>query len=411
MPTPFESMRFCYPWRDYQANVLADLDTHLDDSKLHVCAAPGAGKTVLGLEVMRRIAKPTLILAPSLAIRNQWVDRLVELFLQPAARPDWVSTDLKAPQLVTVATYQALHAESDVDELKAAGIEVIVLDEAHHLRKSWWEALNHVVETLEAKTVSLTATPPYDVSSIEWRRYNALCGPLDAEINIPELVKSGDLAPHQDLVYHSQLGNAEAYIALDQQNARLRDGVRAQPDLCDALEAHAWVADTRRVTSEILSKPELFSAMLIYLEDAGREVPKYARRALGVGQRQIPPLTDQWMELLCQGLLEELPDSLTAHLTRHGALYRGRVSIPLRDTEDRERILRNAPEKYDSIRDILSAERGHMGPALRLAILAENVGANAVKLAASDPGYYEAEAFRQKYLAEPKLGRLDAGSI
>ena len=33
--------------------VLQELKEHLDDARLHVVAAPGAGKTVLGLEVIR----------------------------------------------------------------------------------------------------------------------------------------------------------------------------------------------------------------------------------------------------------------------------------------------------------------------------------------------------------------------
>ncbi|MEP3843997.1 MAG: DEAD/DEAH box helicase family protein [Paracoccaceae bacterium] len=411
MTTPFDCMQFRYPWRDYQANVLAALESHLEDRKLHVSAAPGAGKTVLGLEVMRRLAKPTLILAPSLAIRNQWVDRLVDLFLSEPHRPDWISTSLKDPKLVTVSTYQALHSDCDPEDLRKVCLQVIILDEAHHLRKSWWEALDHVVDTLDAKTVSLTATPPYDVSSIEWQRYHALCGPLDAEINIPELVKSGDLAPHQDLVHYSQLVDPTEYVELDRQNASLREGARGNSETCDMIEAHPWIADTRRQASQLLSDPELFSAMLVYLADAGRTVPKYARRALGVGKHGIPRMTDRWLEILCQGLLSDLPEDLTAHLTRHGALYRGRVSIPLRDNNDRERILRNAAEKYDSVRDITIAERRNAGETLRLAILCEHVGSNAVKLAARDPSYYVAETFRKRYEADSKLGRLDAGSI
>ncbi|MEL7153724.1 MAG: DEAD/DEAH box helicase family protein, partial [Pseudomonadota bacterium] len=158
MTDPFAAMSFCYPWRDYQAAVLASLDTHLEDAKLHVSAAPGAGKTVLGLEVMRRIGKPTLILAPSIAIRNQWIDRLVELFLPEGADTGWITTDLKAPKTVTVATYQALYTDCDAEALKALRIRVVVLDEAHHLRKAWWEVLDQTVEALEAKTVALTAT-------------------------------------------------------------------------------------------------------------------------------------------------------------------------------------------------------------------------------------------------------------
>lgn len=96
-------MAFRYPWRAYQADVLAQLERHLGNEKLHVAAAPGAGKTVLVLEVVRRLARPTLVLAPSLAIRNQWIDRLVG-----------------APRAMTVTTYQALHASGDVEVLARA---------------------------------------------------------------------------------------------------------------------------------------------------------------------------------------------------------------------------------------------------------------------------------------------------
>jgi hypothetical protein len=51
------------------------------------------------------------VLAPTITIRNQWADRLVDHFL-PAGepRPSWLSADLKNPALLTIATYQALHS-------------------------------------------------------------------------------------------------------------------------------------------------------------------------------------------------------------------------------------------------------------------------------------------------------------
>src|SRR5882724_3647230 len=106
-----ESMRFQKTWRTYQAEILENLDVYLDDRRLHLAAAPGSGKTVLGLEVIRRVDQPTLVLAPTITIRDQWVGRLLDCFL-PAGEPcpSWVSTDLRRPALLTVATYQALHA-------------------------------------------------------------------------------------------------------------------------------------------------------------------------------------------------------------------------------------------------------------------------------------------------------------
>ena len=58
-------LQFKYPWRAYQARILERLDRYRNDRKIHVVAPPGAGKTVLGLEILRRIGRPTLVLAPS----------------------------------------------------------------------------------------------------------------------------------------------------------------------------------------------------------------------------------------------------------------------------------------------------------------------------------------------------------
>ena len=70
-----KNIQFKYPWRSYQQRILDELEMHLEDEHLHVIAPPGSGKTVLGLEVMRRLNQATLILAPTVAIRNQWKNR------------------------------------------------------------------------------------------------------------------------------------------------------------------------------------------------------------------------------------------------------------------------------------------------------------------------------------------------
>ncbi|HDM8240031.1 TPA: DEAD/DEAH box helicase family protein, partial [Vibrio campbellii] len=57
-------MKFRHTWRPYQARVINAVHEHLDDKRLHVVAAPGAGKTTLGLEIFRLLGKPTLVLSP-----------------------------------------------------------------------------------------------------------------------------------------------------------------------------------------------------------------------------------------------------------------------------------------------------------------------------------------------------------
>lgn len=39
------------------------------------------------------------------------------------------------------------------------------------------------------KIIALTATPPYDSTPAMWTRYMNMCGEIDEEITIPELVK------------------------------------------------------------------------------------------------------------------------------------------------------------------------------------------------------------------------------
>ena len=49
---PDSILRFNGTWRSYQKRILDDLDFHLRDDKLHVVAAPGAGKTTLGTAII-----------------------------------------------------------------------------------------------------------------------------------------------------------------------------------------------------------------------------------------------------------------------------------------------------------------------------------------------------------------------
>ena len=225
-------IKFKYGWRKYQARVLKELDNYLSNGSLHVVAPPGSGKTVLGLEVMLRLNRPTLILAPSLAIRDQWIDRFCELFLQVNRKPEWISCDVRRPAFMTVCTYQGLHAACNnldddeegtiakkgvmltprkiANELKSLGVKTVILDEAHHLKNEWWNTLDWLKRQLSPTIVGLTATPPYDVTIAEWQRYIELNGTVDTEITVPELILEGDLCPHQDYVYFS-LPSPEEY--------------------------------------------------------------------------------------------------------------------------------------------------------------------------------------------------------
>ena len=132
-------LHFKGTWRSYQQRVLDKYDRYSQDRKIHIVAAPGSGKTTLGIELIKRIDYSALILVPSITIREQWVKK----------------------------------------------------------------AFNNIF------TVALTATPPYDSNLSMWTRYMDMCGDIDEEITVPELVKDGTLCPHQDYVYFNYPASQE----------------------------------------------------------------------------------------------------------------------------------------------------------------------------------------------------------
>jgi superfamily II DNA or RNA helicase len=403
---------FRFTWRSYQARVLGELEAHLDDNTLHVVAAPGSGKTVLGLEAMKRLNHPTLILSPTLTIRNQWIDRLVGLFLPPGSdRPDWVSTDIRAPRLMTVATYQALHMaltgrdESSGDEgddvardgsadeargrpvdlgriCREAGIRVMIVDECHHLRSAWWKSLVQVRDALEAPTVvALTATPPYDVPPHEWDRYRDLCGPVDAEIPVPELVREGNLCPHQDYILFSTPTSEEhRRIREFREGVReFRDDLVRDEDFAAAAKGHPWVTDPEARMEGILDDPAYASSMAIFLNAARGEPPDRLVSTLGLKGARVPALDLEWLETLLTGCLYGDPESYEAHaehldgirrrLSRLGAVERRRVQ--LRNTREVARALAGSMSKMDSIGRIAALEHDALGDDLRMVVLTD----------------------------------------
>lgn len=384
-------MKFSGTWRDYQARVLDEMSDHLGDDRLHVIAAPGAGKTVLGLEIVRRLERPALIFAPSLAIRDQWRERLAPLFMSELPDEESISRSLSDPRSLTLSTYQALDSfrRSDdlsllIDNLNKQGSYTLVLDEAHHLRRAWWDCLHRLVEELdEAKVVALTATPPYDASRAEWNRYESLCGPVDLEIGIPELVRNGDLCPHQDHLILSE-PSEDALALLDRRRAaigNLQAELWGDETLLDWLEGHRWLTDPDGHLEDILEAPEMLSAVLVLLGSTGRPLPSAPLDLLGVSARDLPKPSMFWLEHLLDGLVfrhkgnfpldPQRRQALESRLQRHGLIERKRVR--LRHTRSVFRLLTSSLGKMKSITEIAKAEQASLGEKLRMVVLSDHI--------------------------------------
>ena len=415
MKTFPSDIRFQYPWRKYQQRVLDALEEHLSDKHLHIIAPPGSGKTVLGLEVVLRINQPTLILAPTLAIRNQWIQRFCELFLQTYLPPAWISRDIRQPGLLTVVTYQGLHAacnnltiqeeeseeeenepaapspekssnrnlEAIVEGLKNRQVKTIVADEAHHLKNEWWATLIQVKERIDPVVVGLTATPPYDVSPLEWQRYLELTGPVDTEISVPELIIEGDLCPHQDYVYFSFPTRSENEKILS-----FRDGaysvfreIKTDETLIGALSGHpAWI-DPLKNLEWIYNNLPFYSATLIFLHANEIEIPETHLEIIGDKHLQIPPLDYTWMETLldfylykgqgCFDVFENARKSLENRLKRCGALERRQIKFGY--NTGLAGYLTSSLSKLESVKAIVDFEYQCLKHELRLLILTDYI--------------------------------------
>ena len=426
-------MAFRRPWRAYQVRLLEQLKNYMADGRLHVVAAPGSGKTVLGLEVLRRIDEPTLVLAPTITIRDQWVQRLEEHFLPDGEQlPHWVSTDLRKPGKLTVVTYQALHAlcagelerderseERDEDgeeeahpsetdgnvpelpkELACAEFGTVVIDEAHHLRSEWWRTLSFVIGKLgNPKIVALTATPPYDVSPFEWQRYEELCGPVDAEVSVPELVQQGDLCPHQDFVYFSAPTPNEMTVLADFRTAvsTFVARLKSNEEFRSAISAHPWMVSPNLHIEEILDRAEYASSLVIYLNASGTQVPQDVLHVLGLPHKRIPSLDLEWLETLLTECLyadaenyrgnEALLRVIRHELLEMRAIERRKVK--LRSPSDHLKLLTGSITKLKSVEEIVGLESGALGDALRCVVLTDFIRRSELPRDENDAAVFE----------------------
>ncbi len=396
----FKGIHFKGEFRTYQQRVLSNVNKYLGDGKINIVAAPGSGKTVLGLELIRRLGEPCLVLSPTTAIREQWGQRFKELFLNDESQfEELFSTDLHHPKLINSITYQALYmamerisesAEDEVDcsdidlfrVLRKQGIKTICLDEAHHLKNEWQKALEKFIYRLEGgmTRICLTATPPYDADQNEWTRYYNICGEIDEEIFVPELVAHGNLCPHQDYVYFNYPSPREEQAFLEH-----KEHVQAVLKEVAGLECIQSVAhlidewDTRTEYAKKMARNhrEELEALLVLLKYYGKLTNKKQVRRV-MGRKNLPAPSETYFEKGLQFLLnnedgfhiaDDEVEDLIRVLRKHQVYQRKRVHLTL--TEELRKDLISSVGKLKSIEDITIHEYRSLGKNLRMLILAD----------------------------------------
>ena len=468
----FEELDFRHEWRKYQRLVL-DLFEQRDPAKrtFHVVAPPGSGKTLVGIEIARRLGTPAVTFSPTTTIQEQWRDK-VELFIPEAtsgARAEellaCVSTDPSTLGAMSSLTYQSLSTQTQerefldrlgrsawlrelieeggrddesanaylagirersehvyrgevarrairekrralasgeaslhqllhpnaidlIDRIVAAGTGCLLLDEAHHLLDYWALILGDLIARLpNALIVGLTATPPASAEPDEMANYLRLVNGIDFEVPTPAVVRSGFLAPYQDLVLLSRLtGDEREFLARHDEllHAALE---RMEHDA----RFDGWLhARINRPSGELTWEQLLSNEFQFAVAGVRLLVARGSQLSddieLRDGLRQ-PPTVDDRLAILrtwCLDVLrlsDDRADSDTLADLRALLRTLGMVMTETgwrRAASPLDRVLAYSGSKVAAMLDILRAERSSMGSRLRAVVLTDHERAAAL---------------------------------
>jgi superfamily II DNA or RNA helicase len=385
---------------------------------------PGGGKTLIGLEAARRLARPTVVLCPNTAIQAQWIAQWRTGFV-PEPVQATASRDLPTP--VTVLTYQAvctlgsdlkdgngdnghdhesvppdkldseglfslLHPNGRrlISQLAARGPWTLVLDECHHLLEIWGRLLKAVIAELDRPhVIGLTATPPHMMTAEQAALHAELFGAADFEVSAPALVRDGILAPYQELAYFTTPTPAEA------------DYVRTEA--VRFAELRTDLLDPQFATTPFLSWLQ-FRVVERRTEPGGAQVswPRF--------ERDEPAMADAALRLHAAGLLPLPEGARLREQHRHGPTaedwvaligdYSRRCLLASGDPRDEaayeairralpsvgyrltragvragespvDRVLARSESKARAVAEILRTESAELGPRLRALVLCD----------------------------------------
>ncbi len=148
----------------------------------------GGGKTIVGLEAIRRLAETTLIIVPTLDLLSQWREALEVLLHVPDVGV--LGGGKKDIKFITVATYDSA---SLLASQLVTNFGLLIFDEVHHLPSPTYRLAAEL--SLAPHRLGLTATPErYDELHHDLDR---LVGPTVYRIAPRLLEKEGFLAPYE----------------------------------------------------------------------------------------------------------------------------------------------------------------------------------------------------------------------
>ncbi len=133
------------------------IDTLLTSENGVLVAPPGSGKTIIGIELIKRLSQPSLILVHKKQIFDQWVER-IENFLKIPKREigRFASNKKKIGEKITIGMVQTLNKMVDIESI-GENFGLLIVDECHHMPAKMFR--NVITKFNSFYLYGLTATP------------------------------------------------------------------------------------------------------------------------------------------------------------------------------------------------------------------------------------------------------------
>ena len=375
-----KEITFKYNFRPYQRRIIEETKKYLEDGKVHIVAAPGAGKTIVALKLVFDLDMPTLVLVPTIAIREQWVERMMQDFIYMPIEE--ISTSLKDVKKYTVITYQSLY-EYKPEEIKnilmANNIRTIVFDEAHHLRNAWFNHITKFINELNyIKTISLTATPPYDDTKL-YNNYISLCGEIDTIVDAPELVANHNLCPHQDFICFNSITQEDEKEILKYRKIAysLANQLLNEELFIRAIAMHRFIVDFQNNITGIAANEKSFFTMIKILKRNRIVIPKELEKIKLKNNIIKTQDLEALFELALLGkdedfkIISKLCSKYKSAFMKIGAVEKGIINLSY--SKEIIKALTDNQGKLDSINQIIVKEQESLGSSLKLIIVSDYI--------------------------------------
>jgi hypothetical protein len=167
----FSKVKFKWTFRDYQQAVLDNSQKHLKDKRIHIVAAPGSGKTILGLELVRRQNAPALVMSPSVTIRSGACSAISVIARSYSLRGERPSVSSSETIVVSSASRPYLPSSDSFAKILVFSVHRIgrpsFIGEANRMLSIFMSPLFHLHESRREYVLSSAASRPNTVSPIQ----------------------------------------------------------------------------------------------------------------------------------------------------------------------------------------------------------------------------------------------------